>query len=154
MSRAFDPHVVYLYSATDGTPIYAGCTANLKQRMVQHKKKSAWWTPRLQVTHTTYPCQESAFDAEAVLINDLRPVGNRYIPADPRRRVSAVEDDLLARLFPIEDAAALLEVAPEDIPELVKRGHLHCVDLRLDGEPTLRITGSSLADYDALLEAA
>ncbi len=82
--RFFDEHFVYLYSTPDGTPVYAGCTCDLKRRKSQHKLGSWWWSADLQVTYTTYSNIGLAMDAEAVLINDLRPWGNKVVPADPR----------------------------------------------------------------------
>ncbi len=151
----FDEHYTYLYSEVDGTPVYAGCTRNLKQRMGRHQKTASWWTPDLQLTFTVHPFQEPALDAESVLINDLRPRGNRRIPPDPRIRLNRALDDLEMRLFPLEEAAALLEITPEELSTAVRDGHLCCIDIgdEVSG-PMPRITGKSLVAYDVLLEAA
>ncbi len=149
----FAEHFVYLYSDVNRTPVYVGCTSDLTRRKSQHKRRSWWWTPELEVSHDVYPSLGTALAAEAVLINDLQPWGNSVVPADPR----LVSDrDLIGptgRLYLLSEAAEFLGISHVAITELIDAGRLACVDIGIDSIMP-RVTSESLVAYEAALEAA
>ncbi len=160
MSFELDSHIVYLYSTPDGTPVYAGCTSSLKRRKSQHKDSSRWWAPDLQITFTVHPSIEGALRAEAILINDLKPYGNKHIPRDPRV-LSPAQIDAKAqahfqmRLYPIAEAAEYLGITPDEVSTLIRTRRIGHLDLNrgTDEEPMLRIPARSLTRYQNLLAA-
>lgn len=142
-----EEYFVYLYSDPIGRPVYAGCTGNLKQRGYHHKCRSSWWAPDLTVTSTRHPFIEDALEAEAELINRLRPYGNTRIPPLPTRRDGKLDEAAMAiGLHRVADAARLLGLTEAEVHELADGGSLHRVDIGTSRSMP-RITVRSVVDY-------
>jgi hypothetical protein len=69
-------HVVYELRSPAGTCVYVGYSAELWDRIHKHRRESAWWTPDLTVTWTTYGSEIKARSAEAAKILELDPTHN------------------------------------------------------------------------------
>lgn len=63
-------NVVYVLRDGNGAPLYAGSTSRFRHRMKEHRKLGKEWA-----RWTAFPCADraAAYEAEAVLINELEP---------------------------------------------------------------------------------
>jgi len=70
------PTHVYKAADGDGEVLYVGITCDMKQRMSQHKRESAWWSKHSTITHETYPSRSEALTVESMLIETFDPPYN------------------------------------------------------------------------------
>lgn len=69
-------HVVYrAYSADDGC-LYVGCTTDLKRRMREHKRTSAWFPAMARIVSSEPMGEGLARSEERRLIRELSPLYN------------------------------------------------------------------------------
>jgi hypothetical protein len=70
------PTHVYKAADINGELLYVGITCDLKQRMSQHKRESAWWSKHAIITHETFPSRSEALTVESFLIETCDPPYN------------------------------------------------------------------------------
>jgi predicted GIY-YIG superfamily endonuclease len=68
--------VVYLHRNVSDHVIYVGITENFLKRMQGHKTKSAWWPDVVRIDARAFHDRTSAVEAEAALIDRLKPPHN------------------------------------------------------------------------------
>lgn len=69
-------HYVYRCYASDGSPLYVGCTVDLHRRLREHGRDSRWACRVTKVKATVHPDRASALAVEAHEIADLKPSAN------------------------------------------------------------------------------
>ena len=77
---------VYRLRACDRRILYIGVSENPRLRVMAHSWDKSWWP---QVTHVGvawYPTRAAALIAEAILIQDERPLHNEVLPSPLRPR--------------------------------------------------------------------
>jgi hypothetical protein len=79
--------------------IYIGMTDDLKRRLSAHACDKLWWADVAFVSSAWYEQREAALVAEAVAIQDARPVHNDVIP-DPAHPVDGMLSLAVRREFP------------------------------------------------------
>ena len=70
------PTHVYKAADINGELLYVGITCDLKQRLSQHKRESAWWSKHSTITHETFPSRSEALTVESLLIETCDPPYN------------------------------------------------------------------------------
>jgi predicted GIY-YIG superfamily endonuclease len=108
--------VVYIAHSAEGELLYVGVTRDLRNRLAQHKSRSAWWAPDVVITEESFDNIFDAMGREAELIKQLRPPFN-----PPPRRVLAVSGELRRQL---EQAAEREGMAVRELFEEALRDKL------------------------------
>lgn len=130
--------------------IYIGMTEDLKRRLSAHACDKLWWPDVAFVSSARYESREAALVAEAVAIQDARPVHNDVIP-DPAHPVDGMLSLAVRREFPSPAQVAAMGVVwvEEEIADYRTESHPRAV-LLLETERRLpKLAG--IAEVTALL---
>lgn len=75
---------VYVLRSIENEVLYVGISVNVYQRLDQHRAEKPWWYEVSSIGLTHYDERSDALDAEAALIQTLRPRYNRSLkPSAP-----------------------------------------------------------------------